>query len=552
MCVIIWCALAVSTPNIPYGAARIKERNKMGTKQYSDALDLITFTRASGGTALRKISYGPELVTNGTFDTDTTGWTNASATIASVSSELQVSAQTGSPSAATQTISGLVVGKVYAFTATYYQTGSGGTAARISFFGTNSENNSTSTPITKTIYVTATLTSATISLQSFGTSSTVSHFDNISVKEVLFDQPTGTLTLFNHPNNIPRIEYAADGTLKGLLIEEQRTNLVLRSEEFDNAAWTKASVSVTANAEIAPDGTVTADKLVEVAGTPAGNGVIQSFSVTGNHTASVWVKSSGESRFLRFQLGTSENWFNPDTGLWGTTEPGTSGHSVLGPVNGWYKISCVYNGDSAPDFFVLGVSDADGVASYTQDGTSGIYLWGAQLEAGSFPTSYIPTSGATATRSADIASIPVTDFGYNQKAGSWIIQGQANFNNNISRFAVLSDTTSANRILTAPGSAFHGYISSFGVAQVNMIAGAFPILTENKMSFGWSKDNSAASINGSSVVTDTACEIPSSITRLSIGSNFALNPAGSASLHIKSIQYYPRRLSNAQLQELTT
>jgi trimeric autotransporter adhesin len=123
-----------------------------------------------------------ELVTNGTFDTDTSGWSNTSATIASVSGELQVSNQTGSPSATTQTVSGLVVGKVYAVTATYSQTGTGGTAARLSFFGILSENNSTSTPVTKTIYATATQTTATLSLQSFGTSSTISHFDNVSVQ----------------------------------------------------------------------------------------------------------------------------------------------------------------------------------------------------------------------------------------------------------------------------------------------------------------------------------------------------------------------------------
>jgi trimeric autotransporter adhesin len=123
-----------------------------------------------------------ELVTNGTFDTDTTGWSNTSATIASVSGELQVSNQTDSPSATTQAVSGLVVGKVYAVTATYFQTGTGGTAARVSFFGILSENNSTSTPVTKTIYATATQTTATLSLQSFGTSSTISHFDNVSVQ----------------------------------------------------------------------------------------------------------------------------------------------------------------------------------------------------------------------------------------------------------------------------------------------------------------------------------------------------------------------------------
>ena len=80
-----------------------------------------------------------------------------------------------------------------------------------------------------------------------------------------------------------------------------------------------------------------------------------------------------------------------------------------------------YDGAYVADFFALGLAAVDGAPTYAGDGTSGIYVWGAQAEAGAFPTSYIPTAGATATRSADIASIPTSAFGYNQRAGSVVV-----------------------------------------------------------------------------------------------------------------------------------
>jgi hypothetical protein len=126
---------------------------------------------------------GDELVTNGTFDTDTTGWSNSTADIAFLGGELQVSNQSNSPNNTTQTLS-FEVGKVYQVEATYRQEGTGGTAARLSLFGTTTPNNSTSTPLTASIIVYATSTSATLSLVSFGTVDTISYFDNISVREI--------------------------------------------------------------------------------------------------------------------------------------------------------------------------------------------------------------------------------------------------------------------------------------------------------------------------------------------------------------------------------
>ena len=129
------------------------------------------------------IVVGPELVTNGTFDSDVGGFSNTSADISVVSGELVVENQSESPSNTTISIS-FEIGKYYLISGTYRQEGTGGGAARISLFGSTTPNNSTSTPLSASMIVLASGTSATLSLASFGTADTVSYFDNISVKSL--------------------------------------------------------------------------------------------------------------------------------------------------------------------------------------------------------------------------------------------------------------------------------------------------------------------------------------------------------------------------------
>jgi hypothetical protein len=176
----------------------------------------------------------------------------------------------------------------------------------------------------------------------------------------------------------------------------------------------------------------------------------------------------------------------------------------------------------------------------------------AQLEEGSFATSYIPTSGSQSTRSPDIASIPVSAFGYNQDAGTVVIESQLLTNPLTTQIPVFlgedSGATTSDSMLFFSDGVFRVRESS-GSTLASIDAGTFLTSTMVKAAFSYKTDDFAACIDGGSVVIDTSGDINDvSVSQLSLSSN----PAGVVlGQHIKSIQYYPRRLTDAQLQELT-
>jgi len=229
-------------------------------------------------------------------------------------------------------------------------------------------------------------------------STTTAVVSNISVKEV-----TG---------------YTA--TAKGLLIEEQRTNLVTYSEDFSNAAWINTSASFNTNSAIAPDGATTADKIIIANGVQlgalTGAGVRQQPSKAATsitYTESVFAKAAEFNSVMLFMAnGAGSNGgrctFNLATGTYSSLTTFGSGFSgatasIESVGNGWYR--CIFIVTSDTDTSIRsGILPVDTVAT-TGNGTSGIFIWGAQLEAGSFATSYIPTVASQVTRNADSASM---------------------------------------------------------------------------------------------------------------------------------------------------
>jgi len=230
--------------------------------------------------------------------------------------------------------------------------------------------------------------------------------------------------------------------------------------------------------------------------------------------------------------------------------------------NGWYRCSMTFTLSSTPatDRIIFAVSDGGDFndaygRSYTGDGYSGIYLWGAQLEAGAFPTSYIKTTSAQATRSADSASMTGTNFSewYRQDEGSLVVNGisASGIASNAQSFYTIHNNSNSNLITFGrnPSTNPSLYIQKDGSAQAAIIS--TQSLSDNqeiKAASAYGFNNSASSVDGETAQTDSSCVIPSVLTLRFGDRNDGLRTLNG---HIKRLAYYPARLTNAQLQALT-
>ena len=527
----------------------------MSTRQYDNFNDLVTFTRSSGGTALRPISYGPELVTNGTFDTDLSGWTEDASGVVTWSDGVALVGNGNGVSNTyfSQTVSA-VSGKTYEIKVGVNLLS--GAGVRIILDGVNQGGGEYFTS-DQTFYYTATSSTIDVEIYRFRNHTGSVEIDNISVKEVLFDQAGAPLTLFNHLTDTPRIEYDADGNVLGLLIEESRTNLITYSEDFTDASWIASGSDVSGSAE-GPDGVSNSAAILVDDG---GGGIISAYLRTDvtvltatAYTASVFAKADqlGWIAIYARNFTTPANgqvFFDLNNGTVGTESVGISGQ-IEDFGNGWYRCSITFTTDAADTTGSIRIypAEADNDSIVDRDGTSSILIYGAQLEAGAFPTSYIPTSGATATRSADVASIPVADFGYNQSEGTVFVE--ASSYKGIPKLLHLNDGSDSNRAqITASASNVAGYVQATGDSGSFISVAGAPTVPF-KAALGIETNDMGLTVNGGSVSTDTSQNVPVSITKLNIGSDSTGASVGQ--VHIKSIKYYPRRLTNAQLQELTT
>jgi hypothetical protein len=357
-------------------------------------------------------------------------------------------------------------------------------------------------------------------------------------------------------NSAPRFDHnPTTGESLGLLVEEARTNLLLRSEEFDNAYWGKTRSSVTANATTSPAGTLTADKLIE--DTTASNShqlVVSPVTASGIYTCSVYAKAAERTQAaIRLDVGVLElAIFNLSTGTVISTTSGITS-SITAVGNGWYRLTATTISAVSVINFVLQIA-VGGTNVYTGDGTSGIYFWGAQLEAGAFPTSYIPTTTAAVTRSADVASSTGSAFSswYRQDEGTLLGAGKSNNpSGNASFLMTVDDGTLANEIAMARrigSSLATGSMFTLGASQADMFSSAWNTGAEGALALGLSLNNCAISFNGQSPVVDTSATLPAVTTfRLGRRSNTFNTWNGT----IRRLTYWPTRLSSEVLQRIT-
>ncbi len=217
-----------------------------------------------------------------------------------------------------------------------------------------------------------------------------------------FDVSNISIIEITDDTDLPRIDYT-NGT-GSLLLESQSTNLITYSEDFTNSSWTKSGVTLDSNNIISPDGTQNASKLTISGGTPyLGNSVI--LTVGNTYTVSCFVKK-GTNRWVRLSnitSGSTGAWFDLENKVVGFRSASSLSSSIKSYGNDWYKIQNTFIAQSGGANTFLGLSDANGGTNSSQNGNT-VYVWGFQLEELSYATSYIPTSGSTVTRNADVCN----------------------------------------------------------------------------------------------------------------------------------------------------
>ncbi len=348
----------------------------------------------------------------------------------------------------------------------------------------------------------------------------------------------------------------------GLLIEEQRTNLQTYSSDFSNAVWTKSNSSVTADTIIAPDGTQTGDKWI-----PTTTGTISTsrlfatntVSTATAYTSTAYVKYSGRRWVFMGVNDTSTSayycWFDVLNGVVGTKGASVTSTSITSVGNNWYKISATVTTTNTTNYFYISSPDADNSTTVTADSFSGLFIWGAQLEAGGFSTSYIPTVASQVTRSADSASMTSTNFSswFNNAEGTMFTQASTFRTSGYGEIFQIGDVTSNRFDIGVLGTSGYIGVTVSGVSvadwdNTNAInANKYANQAFVSSALAYKVNDMVAVVNGTAGTVDTSCAVPV-VDRVRIGfdqSSRYLNG------YIKKLAYYPIRVSNVQLQGLT-
>lgn len=342
--------------------------------------------------------------------------------------------------------------------------------------------------------------------------------------------------------NVPRLDYT-NSTCPSLLLEKQSTNIFTYSEEFNNGAWSKIGSTITANNIISPDGTMNADKLVET----AINGIhylerLQTFSAS--DSISIFAKAGERTQIGIGNAVAGASIFDLSNGtLISSGGSLINNEKIENYGNGWYRISAnlIFAGAFSAQIFIAN----SGSISYNGNGTSGIYIWGAQLETGSYPTSYIPTTSAQATRLADSCSKTGISSLIGQTEGA--IFFDINYNNYGINY-LLQLTDGANNLIEFYTSSGVLYCQGYNGSTQWLLSSSLTN-SRHKIALGYKLNDIALYIDNVLIGTDTLANIPT-CSQLYINQNSSGQYPQTQNYN--QVLLFKRRLTNTELEKLTT
>ena len=382
-------------------------------------------------------------------------------------------------------------------------------------------------------------------------------------KKSLVDQISGR-NLIDHTRQSSATYVGSDG-----LIKTAATNLLLRSEEFDTNGWAKSTSTVSDNSTTSPSNAANADTLTATAASGE-HWLFQNVTAaSGTYTASVYVKSD-TNNFVYLSITPGFATYAVITVNLTTasiSKTGTAGGAavvssqVIDVGNGWRRIVLTASIPSANPFVGIGMNNSGdptygiyGTETWTAAGTESIYLWGAQIEAGSFATSYIPTTTAAVTRAADVASISGTNFSswYEQSEGTLYVDALPVPTSGFPSSVVsIDDNTVNNRIeiIKNNNQCPLAAIIYEGAGQNSLTNGVATFAQQSQVAFGFMQDDQALYQGGSLVEADLSITMPT-VNQMKIGLRISDSQYLNGTL--SRLTYWPTRLSNDTLQTITT
>jgi len=376
--------------------------------------------------------------------------------------------------------------------------------------------------------------------------------------------------LLTAPINAPRFDFnPTTGESLGLLIEQSSTNLLTYSQLFSDSTWVKIRSSITQTAGIAPDGTQTAQLLIEdtTVTNSHGCGNYGSQTITSGQQYTWSVEAKAWTRnYITLSGDIGNGWLGNGVQfslIDGTVQKNSSAlvttSTNLG--NGWWRFSITAtasaSGNAKPGVYIGSVpatGASNGVDSYTGNGYSGIYIWGAQLEALAFPTSYIATTSAQVTRASDVppktTSTNFTQWFNYQQGTIYCAFDTPTISSSAPNMAIwgIDNGTTAQYYVNKSTATISGYEgtnnASFGTITAN--TNQLSIYTYSNVA---GSSSASGLLNGGSIGTITATTQSILPTQLTIGGY--ITTSNQFTGHIKKLAFYPQAVTSAQLQALT-
>ena len=366
--------------------------------------------------------------------------------------------------------------------------------------------------------------------------------------------------------NYPRITY--QNGRGALLSEPQRTNVLTNSQNFNLTPHTLQNATVTTGSGISPDGTNNANKLISSGGSSTFYRWYDNLgALGGTYVYSIFAKAdSGSMQYVCIGINTNAS-NGPNNVVEYNIVNGTVSRNPYGVTayvepykDGWYRLVHIYNLGTAGSFVHPCIAISNGTATLSTfqnlwDSTAGqyVYLWGSQYEAGSFPTSYIPTTSATVTRPADASSDTSATSVIGQTEG--VIYSDLFFEPNGAErnYIYLNDSTGYNAgFCYLVGSSTNRLaLDLYNNPYTQQFSALSPVLTAGryKAAIAYKQNDFAFYLNGVQIGTDNSGTVPT-LDRVYIGQGSDLGfPQGGP---VFTTALFNTRLTNTQLVELTT